>query len=58
MGVLLGISMIMSGLAGLYFASFKHFVTKAIPIIAYVNPANLITDALMPCIMIPISGLH
>jgi ABC-2 type transport system permease protein len=45
-GVLLGISMIMSGLAGLYFASFKYFVTKAIPIIAYVNPANLITDAL------------
>lgn len=45
-GVLLGISMIMSGLAGLYFAQFKYTVTKAFPILAYINPANLIADAL------------
>jgi len=45
-GVMLGITMTMSGFAGLYFASFKYKVIKAVPIMAYINPANLITDAL------------
>ena len=45
-GVLLGITMTLSGFAGLYFASFKYVVTKAVPVMAYINPANLITDAL------------
>lgn len=45
-GVLIGLSMLMSGLAGLYFAPFKYIVIKAVPMLAYINPANLITDAL------------
>jgi ABC-2 type transport system permease protein len=45
-GILLGITMTLSGFAGLYFASFKYVVTKAVPVLAYINPANLITDAL------------
>lgn len=45
-GVLISLSMIMSGLSGLYYAPLKYMVTRAVPVLAYINPANLITDAL------------
>lgn len=40
------ISMVMSFLSGLMAVQVKYFVQENIPILAYVNPANLITDGL------------
>ncbi len=43
--VLVSVSMIFSFLAGLMMVDMKYIVTHAIPVMAYINPANLITDA-------------
>ena len=43
--VLITVSLIFSFLAGLMIADMKYIVTHAIPVMAYINPANLITDA-------------
>jgi len=44
--VMIGVSMIMSCLAGLMSINVKYTVTHAVPILAYINPANLVSDAL------------
>lgn len=44
-GVLIGSSMLMSFLAGLMNAKIKYTATKSLPILAYINPGNLIADA-------------
>lgn len=43
--VLVSTSMILSFLAGLMVVDMKYIITQAIPAMAYINPANLITDA-------------
>lgn len=43
--VMVSSSMIFSFLAGLMVVDMKYIITQAIPIMAYINPANLITDA-------------
>ncbi len=44
-GVIIGLSMMMSFLAGLMSAKIKYTATKSLPILAYINPGNLIADA-------------
>ena len=44
-GVIIGFSMLMSFLAGLMSAKIKYTATKSFPILAYINPGNLIADA-------------
>ncbi|MDR3643738.1 MAG: ABC transporter permease, partial [Clostridia bacterium] len=43
--ILIGLSMIMSFLSGLMFNDFKYIAVKAVPVLAYINPGNLIADA-------------
>ena len=43
--VLITVSLTFSFLAGLMIADMKYIVTHTIPVMAYINPANLITDA-------------
>jgi len=45
MAVLVSTSMLLSFLAGLMVVEMKYIVTNAVPIMAWINPANLITDA-------------
>ena len=45
MSIMIALSLIMSSLAGLNNLSVKYTVTHAIPVMAYINPANLIADA-------------
>ena len=45
-GVVVAITMLESFLAGLMAVEVKYFVQKALPIMGYLNPAALITDAL------------
>ena len=44
--VLIAVSLTMSFLAGMMMISVKYTVTHAVPVLAYINPANLIADAL------------
>lgn len=44
--LMISISMVMSFLSGLMVMDIKYTVTHAAPIMAYINPANLISDAL------------
>lgn len=44
-GIIISSSMAMSFLAGLMVAQMKYMATKSFPILAYINPANLIADA-------------
>ena len=44
-GVLIGVSMLGSMLAGLNSAEIKYAVLKKLPAMAWLNPANLISDA-------------
>jgi len=44
-GIIISASMAMSFLAGLMVAPMKYIATKNLPILAYINPANLIADA-------------
>lgn len=43
-GILIGLSMIMSFLSGMMNHDMKYIVNKNVPILGYLNPANLITD--------------
>lgn len=43
--ILIGLSMVMSFLSGLMFNSMKYLAVRAVPILAYINPGNLIADA-------------
>ncbi len=45
-GVLVSSSLITSFLAGLMFANMKDIVARNVPLLAYINPAALITDGL------------
>lgn len=44
--ILITVSMVMSFLSGLMVMNIKYTVTHAVPLLAYLNPANLISDAL------------
>jgi ABC-2 type transport system permease protein len=43
-GILIGLSMIMSFLSGMMYDKMKYIVSTKAPVLAYLNPANLITD--------------
>lgn len=43
-GVLIGVSMLGSFLAGMMTSDMKYLVQKSFPLLAYINPATLITD--------------
>jgi ABC-2 type transport system permease protein len=43
-GILIGVSMIMSFLSGMMYDKIKYIISTNIPILGYLNPANLITD--------------
>ncbi|MEL4105415.1 ABC transporter permease [Oscillospiraceae bacterium WX1] len=43
--VTLAVSLVLSSIAGLVNVSLKFLVVSAVPVMAYINPANLITDA-------------
>ncbi len=43
--VLISVSMLLSFLSGLMSSDVKYMVNKAFPLVAYINPANLVTDA-------------
>ncbi|MFA6941817.1 MAG: ABC transporter permease, partial [Clostridiaceae bacterium] len=40
----IGISMLMSFLSGMMYDKMKYIVNTKVPILGYINPANLITD--------------
>lgn len=44
-GILTLISLLLSALSGLMFVQLKYIVNKFLPILGYINPANLLTDA-------------
>lgn len=44
-GILIGATMTMSFLSGMMVSDMKYLVSTRFPILAYLNPANLITDA-------------
>ena len=46
LGVLLGVSLASSTIAGMVHPSIKYTVTQAVPVLQYINPANLVSDAL------------
>lgn len=43
--VIIGLTMLLSFLAGLMWGDMKYVITTAFPISAYINPANLIADS-------------
>lgn len=43
--ILIGVTMTASFLSGMMFENMKYIVSKNVPILAYINPAALITDA-------------
>ncbi len=45
MAVLITVSLLLSSAAGLQAPSLKYIIVHNVPILAYLNPANLITDA-------------
>jgi ABC-2 type transport system permease protein len=44
-GILITLSMIMTFMAGLQYDKMKYIISEKAPILAYLNPANLITDS-------------
>jgi ABC-2 type transport system permease protein len=44
--VMIGASLLCSVIAGMVSPSLKYIVTQAVPILQYINPANLVSDAL------------
>jgi len=44
-GILISTSMLMSFFAGMMYHGIKYVVVQAVPIMAWINPANLMTDA-------------
>ncbi len=45
LAVTLGVSLFLSAIAGMVNPSLKYLVTDALPVMSYINPANLISDA-------------
>lgn len=45
-GLLIGLTMIMSFLSGLMYDGMKYIISANVPILGYLNPSNLITDGL------------
>jgi ABC-2 type transport system permease protein len=43
--VMLAVSLILSAISGMIQPDLKYTVTQALPIMAYINPANLVSDA-------------
>lgn len=43
--VLISVSMLGSFLAGMMYHEIKYFIAKNVPIVSYLNPVNLLTDA-------------
>jgi len=43
--IIIGLTNLLAFLAGMMSAEIKHIVTYYVPILAYINPVNLITDA-------------
>ena len=43
-GILTGVTMSLSFFAGMMYVDIKYMIAKAAPIMAYINPANVITD--------------
>lgn len=43
-GLLIGLSMLMSFLSGMMYDKMKYIVNTKVPFLGYINPANLITD--------------
>jgi ABC-2 type transport system permease protein len=43
--VVISVSLICSSLAGMVYPGLKYMVIQAVPALAYINPANLVTDA-------------
>lgn len=46
-GILILSTMMMSFLSGMMYHGIKYIVTTAVPVLAFLNPANLITDAFL-----------
>jgi len=46
-GVLIGTTMILTFLSGMMYQGVKYAVTQAVPALAWLNPANLMTDAFL-----------
>ena len=44
-GVLIGLSILGSALAGMMYEGIKYLIQQYVPILGYLNPANLLTDA-------------
>lgn len=44
-GILISVSMFLSMLAGMMFQNMKYIVQQKVPILSYLNPINLLTDA-------------
>lgn len=45
-GILVGLTMLMTFLSGMMFDKMKYIVATKLPVLAYLNPVNLITDSL------------
>ena len=45
LAVLLTVSLLSSALAGMVFPTIKYAVTEAVPVMQYINPAGLVSDA-------------
>lgn len=43
--VMLTVSLLCSALAGMMFPTIKYVVVEAVPVLQYINPANLVSDA-------------
>lgn len=44
-GILIGTSMLMSFLSGMMYDKMKYIINSKVPVLGYLNPANLITDS-------------
>ena len=45
-GILISVTMLLSFLSGMMIVSMKYIIQENVPILAYINPVNMITDAL------------
>lgn len=44
-GIIISLSMVLTSLAGLQYPNLKYIIHKSLPLLSYVNPAALVTDA-------------
>ncbi len=45
LAVILSVSLLCSALAGMVFPTVKYLAVEAVPVLQYINPANLVSDA-------------